>query len=469
MKDERNALVEVIFFSLILALLIGGTWYGLRKYIMLVSFYTSFYAFKVYEYLPILMTSSEYNSLLAARKAIPTLRPADYGIWALLDLFKYHGYVWRAVVIPTMLWWGWSTKAKIVRFRYNREIRNVYELIEIQAEHFPASAIIRGKDLLSLHPYEGPWATYALPLDFALDHGIIWTSKNVVSLQEPVNQKTMFPIPAFTRDEKLETFPVKRTKMPHHRYAAFHVDRANDLFAKQLGPLWEGVEKLPPLEKALFAALCAQAAGKPAECWKMVEQLAFSWKEAIRDKEGKLISHHTANTQGTKELLDKYLTTPAVLRATQVHAYTNNVFTAVLKACRAKGRLMHANFLWLKPVNRTLWYALCGQGGQTPYWEAAGAFAHGLIEEGQGSKIVTPMVAGAVYALRDTMSREHWIDPGDYSEEAQKQVVREANDLLNAELEKSKKQGGKQPSPSDLYNMNKPIIPPKKMIENEED
>ncbi|MDH4602482.1 MULTISPECIES: secretion/conjugation apparatus DotM-related subunit [Pseudomonas syringae group] len=468
--NNRDTGSEQIFIFVLTVTLIWTTWYLIRVPLMWFSFYTSFYCFKIYEHLPLILTATELNNIVTARKAIASIRPADHGIKSLITLFEYHGYVWRAIVIPMLLWWGWTTKRGIVRFNYKREIRNVYELIEIQAKHFPASAIIRGKNLLKTHPYEGPWATYALPLDFALDHMILWTSKSMVRLDTRVNEETMIPIPSFTSAEKLRPFPVKRKMLPSHRYVCFHVDRANALFSSQMGPLFTGPKALPPLERALYAALCAQAAGKSGECWKMIEQLGFSFQEGQRDASGKLSSPHYANVKGTDELLAKYENHPSVTAVIARHAHVINVMTALLHAARGKGRLMHANFLWLKPVNRGLWYALCGEGGQCPYWEASGPWAHAQIEELMGSKIVVPMVAGAVNELREVMSREHWIDPGKYSEESQKQLVAAANAQLSEELEKTKS-SAKNKNPASLYAQSKQatIPPSKKKVENEDD
>jgi hypothetical protein len=47
-----------------------------------------------------------------------------------------------------------------------------------------------------------------------------------------------------------------------------------------------------------------------------------------------------------------------------------------------------------------------------------------------GKKILKPMVFSAVYALHDELSKEHWIDPGEYSEDAQRRVVESANKTL---------------------------------------
>ena len=441
--NSGKGLGEAVFFVTLAVGLVFGCWFALRIPILFAGLYSSFYMFRLYEYLPFLMTANEYAHLVAARAAIPSMRPSEYGVSALMSLFEYHGYVWRWVAIPGLIYWGWRIRKSVVRFKFNRNIKDIYQLIDIQAKHFPASAIIQGKNLLSKHPYIGPWRTYALPLDFALDHQLLWTSKTLKK-DEPIDESTAIPIPPFTPNQKTLPFPEKRKMLPHYRYVGLHVERAEAVFTKQLGGLWQGSKGLPPLERALFAALCAHIAGEIDDCWKMINQLAFSFNEGTWDEaKGKLVSPHYADTKGTDELLEKYENHFAVKRIVKNHAHTVNVYSNVLDAARKKGRITHANFLWLRPVNHLLWYALQGRGGQCPYWEAAGAWAHEQVEKRIGKKIVNPMTAGAVLAFKDLMSKEHWIDPGEYSEEAQRRLVAEANALLEAEQERlaNEKQG----------------------------
>ncbi|MDH0960914.1 hypothetical protein EGJ86_22220 [Pseudomonas sp. o96-267] len=441
--DSGKGLNEFAFFAVVGAGFVFGLWWAFRPFIMYASFFASYYMFTAYEHLSWLMTSSELNNMMVARKAIPTLNPTQYGISSLMMLFEYHGYIWRWVTVPGLIWLAWINKKSIVRYSYRREIKDVYQLIDIQAKHFPASAIIKGKNLLATHPYVGPWATYALPLDFALDNQFLWVSKTPIQGTTPVDTKTMVPIPPFEPDEKLQPFPIKRKMLPSYEYVCFNVDKSNETFAKQLGDLWKGPDKLPPLEKALYAAFCAQAAGENEKAWKHIEQLAFSFREGERDKNGKLTRPHYANTKGSDELIKAYGSRPQIKEIHLAHAHAINVMTAMLAEARRKGRLMHSNFLWLKPVNRTLWYALCAVGGQCPYWENAGAWAHADVERKFGKKITMPIVAGAVIAMRNLMSIEHWIDPGEHSEEAQRRAVVEANALLDAAQENNKpKQGG---------------------------
>lgn len=437
-QSQSNPASEIIFIPLLALICVVGLWFLLREQILLVCFYASFYIFGAYEHLAWLLTDNQIREIMGARRAIPSIDISKHGLSTFFTLAKLHGYVLRWVFLPLMLWWGWRAYRNVVRFKYRRDIRNVYDLIEIQARHFPASAIIRGKDLLTKHPYVGPWATYALPLDFALDNQILLASRTALPTPTTRPNEHMMRIPPFTPDQKLQPFPLKRKQMPHYRYVCFDVDQANTVFADQLGPLWRGADALPPLEKALFAALCAQAAGDQDVCWKMIEQLAFSFKEGTWDEaKGKLISPHHANTEGTDELLKKYASRKPIQEIINKHAYKNGVMFAVLALARSKGKLYHSNFLWLKPVNRGLWYYLISEGGQVPYWEAAGPWAHYQVENWVGRKLTTPYVAGAVSALLTTMSREHWIDPGEYSEESQRRMVIEANEKLEAELMRS--------------------------------
>ena len=58
-----------------------------------------------------------------------------------------------------------------------------------------------------------------------------------------------------------------------------------------------------------------------------------------------------------------------------------------------------ADFLWLKPVDRRLWYTLNSVGRQTPFAEVAGIFAHWIAEKEAGRKLLVPMVDEATKAL----------------------------------------------------------------------
>lgn len=437
----KHGFLDMAFFPLLTLALIVGVWFLAKAYILYACFYVSFYIFAGYEHLSWLMTSTELASLKAARRAIPSIDPTKHGFSTFLKLAEYHAYILRWVLIPSMIYLGWRAKKGTVRFRFRKGVKDVYELIEIQAKHFPASAIVKDQDILKQHMYVGPWATFALPLDFALMHGLLWTSKRRLKAEDGVDESAMVPIPAFSPDERKMTFVEKRSMLPGHDYVALHLPRANKLFSDQLGPLWKGYKELPPLEKALFAILAAQANEDLESAWSMVCQIAFSLKHATWDGD-KMLTPAYADTSGVDQLLAKYGNTPVIKKIVSTHAHKANVFAALLTRARKNGRLYHSNILWLKTINRPLWYTLCSNGGQVPYWEAAGPWAHAQVELRTGRKLPKPMVAGAVQQLLTTMQKEHWIEPGVYSEAYQRKLVQEANELLKQELERGQSKGG---------------------------
>lgn len=72
---------------------------------------------------------------------------------------------------------------------------------------------------------------------------------------------------------------------------------------------------------------------------------------------------------------------------------------SLLEFARQDGVLPSAEFLWLKPLDRRLWFLLNCVGRQTPFAEIAGAFAHWKAEKEFGKPLTVPMVEEAVNGL----------------------------------------------------------------------
>ena len=85
--------------------------------------------------------------------------------------------------------------------------------------------------------------------------------------------------------------------------------------------------------------------------------------------------------------------------AQQRHAYVFTFMATMLEIARADGVLASAEFLWLKPLDRRLWYVLNAVGRQTCLVEVAGSFAHWLAEKKLGRGLRTPMIKEAVNSL----------------------------------------------------------------------
>lgn len=76
----------------------------------------------------------------------------------------------------------------------------------------------------------------------------------------------------------------------------------------------------------------------------------------------------------------------------------------MLEAARTDGVLATAEFIWLKAVDRRLWYMLNSVGRKTAFPEVAGPFAHWKIEKRLRRPLKVPMVDTAVDAMEEAIS-----------------------------------------------------------------
>ena len=164
-------------------------------------------------------------------------------------------------------------------------------------------------------------------------------------------------------------------------------DRAEKLFAMQLGKLWEGTAKLPPHVRALFACFAAQACGD------------IKVSEAALNKLSIAAANKKEDYSWVPEMLAKYENNEKVQNVIKSHAYVYTVMASLLKCAREFGVLQSPRFIWLRPKNRQLWYILNGVGRRVSFAEVGGIYAHWIAEEVAEHPIERPYVVKAVDGL----------------------------------------------------------------------
>jgi len=164
------------------------------------------------------------------------------------------------------------------------------------------------------------------------------------------------------------------------------------LFALQLGSYFTRVEVLPMHVQGLFAIFAARANRDRKNSDKLLGQLSTSYAA------GKL------DFNGVKEVVAQYVNSKEVQYVTRRHGYVLTLMASMLELARADGVLACAEFIWLKPVDRRLWYMLSSVGRQTPFVEVSGAVSHWLVEKKLNRPVRTPMVENAVKALEVAVS-----------------------------------------------------------------
>ncbi len=152
----------------------------------------------------------------------------------------------------------------------------------------------------------------------------------------------------------------------------FDRKKAADVFIKQIGRKWPsgGWKKLKKHEMALFGIFAARV---------------------MRDKDGsrdalKAIAY-AFGPGGDKsfapgiELAKRYGEEGDVKAIIGRHRYVTSVLAGLLEDARIEGVLPSSEFLWLKPVDRNLWYLLNSVGRRVAPIEASGSFCNFLAEK----------------------------------------------------------------------------------------
>jgi hypothetical protein len=96
------------------------------------------------------------------------------------------------------------------------------------------------------------------------------------------------------------------------------------------------------------------------------------------------------------------------------HAFEETILLAMLEACNGLMLLPTQAFLWLKPLDRTLFYVLDSLGANGGWAEGGGAVAHYRTEVFNEKRIEVPQVEMAVTAMSRELEGYRWVENSPY-------------------------------------------------------
>lgn len=228
---------------------------------------------------------------------------------------------------------------------------NMKSLRDCEVDLWPQITPVVNLDLRSVPLEKGPWAMGQRPLDFCQQYNLV-----------------EHPAPGATTWKFLQS-------------------PAYSVFAMQMGPLFRSPKSLPIHIQALFVIFSACAQGKRKIADDLISQIAKSSKNPGR-----------LDFSGVKEQLPQFMSDRLSSWLANRHAYVYTYMASLLEIARSDGVLASSEFLWLKTVDRRLWFMLNNVGRQTPIIEVAGPFAHWLAEKRFAKAMRVPMLQEAVNA-----------------------------------------------------------------------
>jgi intracellular multiplication protein IcmP len=287
-----------------------------------------------------------------------TLDPSTVDWAQLVDMTRNVGSFMRYPVVIVLIILAVILYNSNITLKFRRA-HNMNTLRAQEQYNWPAIMPIIKEDLVSQDVNVGPWAMALTPMEFAKKNNLL--KKDDVLLDNPIPGQEM-------------TAGVKRSD-------------AKRVFTMQLGPYWDGFERCSPQAYALSAVFIARMNRDKDAANHILKVLDTTFVAGKPDY------------SVAKPVIQKYQNSEVVQNIISKHAYTLTVIGSLLAAARDDGVVPSSEFLWLKPIDRRLWYMLNCIGRQTPYAEVGGPFAHWKAEKVMGRRSLVPMIDEAIRAL----------------------------------------------------------------------
>jgi intracellular multiplication protein IcmP len=281
--------------------------------------------------------------------------------------FKVGGIV-RYPVIASLLIMCAMVYSLSKSSRY-KQTHSMKTLKNLEASNWPQITPVLGVDLVKANLNEGPWAMAQSPLAFCHHHKLIFAQEK-----------------------------------EGYRVWGLHRDPAMRVLSMQVGRQLIRIEQLPIHAKGLLVIFAARATRKREISDHFIEQFAASSKPSAKYK---------INTAGVEEAFNKLKNERCIQWTMQRHAYEYTFMATMLEIARSDGVLASSEFLWLKPLDRGLWYMMNAVGRQTALVEIAGGVGHWLAEKKIGRRLKTPMIKEAVNALENAVENILCEEEGD--------------------------------------------------------
>jgi len=358
-QQSGSGSMDVLWISAFVVLQLCYIWYAHSDIVAKVAYYISLYKLKA---LGAMLNYIKSLGIINVDNMLQQVAIANTGIKGLLStnisINDLHDYVAQVNALFAYIYSFFASLyiVFILFLSKNNSFKKVFNMKSLRAQEKKNWSYIGvvPKGLLKKGLDDGPWAMSQQPLQLVLNNDLVD--------QEPVYGQVNLTV----RDK--------------------HV---HELFVRQMGVLWTGkLDCMPNYTKALFAIFAAKGNGDDASARKMIDQIALS-----------SASGGSLNFNGATMLLAKHIRAKGVGIAVSPHAYLLTVMASLLEYARTGGVVAMAELLWLKQVDRRLWYMLQSVGRQTPFVEVAAAYAHWITEKKIKRPLKVPMVNEAVKSV----------------------------------------------------------------------
>lgn len=350
-----------------------------------------------------------------------TANTENYGLFTfneIIDVYEFTGKYLRFVFAPLFIGLSFWVLLSGVSERY-KTTNTMENLIEFNSRIFPCMKPVIRRNLLKEPLDTGAWKTARQPIQWMVEKKLLINTKT----NKPIAEKYIL-----NPETKLyrENSPVLSKKIN----LVIDFERLEKELEKQIEPTFKGFDKSPEYIQGLISAFILFGFGEKKKSQQIFDAMNNTFVEPLTEtktgfhkkfpfygKYEKTTSFYIENGNA-KEIWQKYKDKEAVVDIINKHgAYTKPLLMGLLDFARKKGVLSTCEFIWLRPTDRGLWYALNQLGGRTAWIEGVAAWEHYYAEEKMEKAIFVPIVKKAITAVEVSMYENGWINELKYGKD----------------------------------------------------
>ncbi|WP_027859726.1 secretion/conjugation apparatus DotM-related subunit [Marinobacterium jannaschii] len=259
-------------------------------------------------------------------------------------------------------------------------------------------------------PRFGPWATQHNPVAYCLNLNLFTTEVDSAHIQD----LKLAPIESLSLKERHDMHD------HYHGHLRLNTTKLRDAISSQLGDKCAYTDdgmidhnQLPDLERALwilFLGCISQRDDARTLINELLDQIADTFIEGDDTSSGE----HQADLDGIDALYDLIKSDLKVIKALntarRTHAYWSTAFTSLYSTAKDNYKTIQSrDFIWLKPVNRTLYFAINQIGLERARTETCGIRTHYRAEIRHKRPLVKPHVRSAWIDLMLQLQQSDWL------------------------------------------------------------
>lgn len=304
-------------------------------------------------------------------------------------ILGYSGAWLRWLCFPLLILLG---TLSLFMGRINKLTRNLdmQKLLMHNAETFACLCPIvgKGKYLLSPNSYDsGLWRIALSPVQFAVENGLLLKDNGKPFASKDILQNGL-----------------ASTDLKAYGQCYFDEEKAAKVLEKQLGKAFKSYASLSPHRKALATAFLAYGAGDKTTCMDILDALSTSYTEIETIPKCPISENENfqKNITNIWKKHEHFLNDKLMKRHT---SFELTWFMALLVFARKKGVLASSQFIWLRPFDRSLWYALNQSGGRVAWAESFAAWTHYTAEEKAEKTVRKANMKQAIERFKETLAQ----------------------------------------------------------------